>query len=118
MPTRVTAAALAADREAVLALQDLLDYAPRNVAFSTPALQQIEAELTQAEQAEGRARRAFELARTQADEVARRFHDAVLGAKAEVIAQYGTDSPAVENVGLKRKSERKRPSRRPAAAAD
>jgi hypothetical protein len=118
MAIRVTATALAADREAVLALQDLLDYTPRNPAHSTPALQQLEAELTQAQQAESRARRALDMARNHADEVAQRFHNAVLGAKAEVIVQYGSDSPAVEHVGLKRKSERKRPARRPAASAD
>jgi hypothetical protein len=115
---RVSPTTLAADREAVQALQDLLDYTPRNPAHSTPALQQLEAELTQAEQAEGRARRALDEARDMVDTLARRFHNAVLGAKTEVIVQYGTDSLAVEKVGLKRKSERKRPSRRTAATAD
>jgi len=116
--SRVSPSTIAADREAVLALQDLLDYTPRNPAHSTPALQQLEAELTLAEQAESRARRAYDQARDHADEAARRLHNAVLGAKAEVIVQYGSDSPAVEHVGLKRKSERKRPSRRSAAAAE
>ena len=35
----------------------------------------------------------------------------------QVIAQYGPDSAAVQLLGLKRKSERRRPVRRSAAAA-
>jgi hypothetical protein len=56
---------------------------------------------------------------TQADaETSRRFHDAMLGAKAQVVAQYRNDSLAVEAIGLTRKSERRRPVRRRAMMAD
>ena len=36
----------------------------------------------------------------------------MLGAKAQVIAQYGNDSPAVEALGLKKKSKRRPQQRR------
>lgn len=39
-------------------------------------------------------------------------HEAVMRLKAYVIAQYGRDSNEVRAVGLKRKSDRKRPTRR------
>ena len=44
------------------------------------------------------------------------LHDGMLGAKAQVIAQYGPDAHAVQLLGLKRKSERRRPVRRAAVA--
>jgi hypothetical protein len=47
---------------------------------------------------------------------AQALHAAVLGAKAQVIAQYGDDSAAVQALGLKKKSERKRTSRRRTAS--
>jgi hypothetical protein len=43
----------------------------------------------------------------------RRAEQGILGAKTQVIAQYGADSRAVELLGLKRKSARRRPTRRP-----
>jgi hypothetical protein len=45
------------------------------------------------------------------------LHDGMLGAKAQVIAQYGPDAHAVQLLGLKRKSERRRPVRRAAIVA-
>jgi hypothetical protein len=43
------------------------------------------------------------------------FHSLVVGAKEQVIAQYGKDSTQVQELGLKRKSEYK--TRRPKAKA-
>jgi hypothetical protein len=40
------------------------------------------------------------------------LHKAVLGAKSQVIAQFGPDSNAVAALGLKKKSEYRRPPRR------
>jgi len=40
------------------------------------------------------------------------FHDAMLGVKEQVVAQYGNDSDAVQSLGLTKKSERKSPVRR------
>jgi hypothetical protein len=42
------------------------------------------------------------------------MHNALLKAKHEVRAQFGDESDALTTVGLKRKSERKRPVRRAA----
>ena len=43
------------------------------------------------------------------------FHNLILGAKEQVIAQYGKDSTQVQELGLKRKSDYK--TRRPKAKA-
>jgi hypothetical protein len=118
LPTnRLAPLTIEADRATVLALQDMHDYQPRNPAYNFEALTALEVALTQAEQAERRARIALDAARDQAIAAAHALHDATLGAKAEVIAQYGADSPAVQAIGLKRKSERRRPTRRAGASA-
>ena len=99
-------------RAIVVALQDVSDYAPTNPECSVVALRELVDELACAEEAEIRTKRAFEVAREQAIEAARKLYDAVIMAKTQVLAQYGSDSPVVHAVGLKQKSERKRPVRR------
>lgn len=44
------------------------------------------------------------------------FHNAVLAMKEAVRGQYGSDSDQAQAVGLKKKSDRKRPSRRKSVA--
>lgn len=44
------------------------------------------------------------------------FHNAILAMKEAVRGQYGSDSEQAQAVGLKKKSERKRPSRKNAVA--
>jgi hypothetical protein len=44
------------------------------------------------------------------------FHKAVLGAKDQVVAQYGDDSNQLQALGYKKKSEYKSPSRTAPAA--
>jgi len=44
------------------------------------------------------------------------FHELVLSAKDQVIAQYGRDSNEAQAVGLKKKSERKRPTSKKATS--
>lgn len=63
---------------------------------------------------EARARRTFELARDEAIAAGRAFHSAMLGVKNEVVVQYGEDSSVLQTVGLKKKSEYRRPSSRSA----
>lgn len=114
--TRLAPATLEADRDTLLALQGLTDYQPRNPAFSVATLTGLETTLTRSEQEELRLRIAYEAARDRVQKAAQAFHDATLGAKTEVIAQYGADSDEVQAIGLKRKSDRRRPTRRAAAS--
>jgi hypothetical protein len=44
------------------------------------------------------------------------FHNLMLGARQQVVAQYGDDSEQVAAVGLKKKSERAKPASRTATA--
>ncbi|NTW01427.1 MAG: hypothetical protein HGA19_08965 [Oscillochloris sp.] len=108
---------LAVDHATVKALQGMIDYQPINAAYSTAQLLQLQATLTQAEQAEKAAEVALAQARSVRAEASHFYHDAVVGARTQVIAQYGPDATAVALVGLKRKSERKRPVKRQAIAS-
>ena len=109
---RLAPAVVEADRATLRALHDLSDYTPINPAYSAAALRELEAAMAEAMLAEERARIALEMMRDKAIEATQTFHDAILGAKAQVIAQYGSNSHAVQAIGLKRKSERRRPTRR------
>jgi hypothetical protein len=112
---RLPADVIAADRALLLAIQSLSDYQPLNGAYSLAALQQAEATLSQAEQSTVRAEDALNQARAVEQDMAHFLHDIALGVKTQVIAQYGPDSTAVEIIGLTRKSDRKRPTKRKAA---
>jgi hypothetical protein len=107
---------LAADHTTVMALQNLLDYQPVNPIYSTAQILQLQASLAQAKQADQLAEGSRVQARAFLIEISRRYHDAVLGARTQVVAQYGPDSTAVTLIGLTRKSERKRPVKRTVAA--
>lgn len=105
-----------ADRTIIRALNSLSDYRPHNPLYATANLQALEVTLAQAEEAERLARLAYEQARDDAHVAGRMLHNAVLGAKAQVVAQYGDDSYAVMAIGRKKRSDRKRPVRRAASA--
>src|SRR5262249_18134509 len=85
-----------ADRTALLALKDIGDYAPLNAAYSVAALTALGERLAQAEQAKMRAQNALDAARDAAVAAAWDLHEAMLGVKAQVIAQYGHDSYQVQ----------------------
>jgi hypothetical protein len=107
---------LTIDRSILRAIQGLIDYQPVNSLYSTAQLVQLEATLTQAELGVVQAQAALDQAYAVRAETSRAFHNAIIGAKEQVIAQYGNSSLAVEMVGLRRKSDRRRPVRRQAAA--
>ena len=101
-----------ADREALLALKNIADYTPANPAYSAAALAALGAALDQAEQAKMRVENELGAAREQAATAALALHDALLGVKVQVMAQYGDDSFEIQALGLKRKSDHKRRARR------
>lgn len=113
---RIPSSVIAADRELLRTIQSLSDYQPINTTYSVATMQQQEACLTQAELAIVRLEEELKQARAVAAETARALHNTSLGIKDQVIAQYGPDSTAVEIIGLIRKSDRKRPTKRKAAA--
>lgn len=104
-------------RETLVALQTLKDYAPLNPAYNTEALLKLGEAMEAAQEADLRAKRAAAVARDEAQAAEARIFDAVLHVKRQVVAQYGPNSNEVEALGLKKKSDYKRPVRRRATAS-
>jgi hypothetical protein len=67
--------------------------------------------------AESNARNALATARDAATAAEWDYHNTLLGAKNQVIAQYGDGSDQLQSLGLKKKSEHKSPARRKKALA-
>ena len=109
---RIPSAQLAADREAFDALQGITNYAPANQAYTTEKIKALrdnvdvlQREATQAEAAAAAKRDALTAGEWE-------FHNAVLGAKMQVGAQFGPNSDEVASLGIKKKSEYRSPVRR------
>lgn len=108
---RLTPAQIQADRDAFAALQAIAGYAPANQAYAMTVITAAQGSLDGAQAAESQADAA---AAARDEAVAREweFHNLMLGAKEQIIAQFGKDSNEVQAVGLKRKSEYSRPKPR------
>ncbi len=111
-PKRLSKKQLQEDRDAYAALKAITDYNPSNKEYALDEIinkhETMNASQTDEVQKEG----ALDAARdkTAADEW--EFHNAILGSKQQVIAQFGDSSDEVQSVGLKKKSEYKRPTGR------
>ena len=109
---RVAPGVLEADKVSFAALRAIADYAPANAAYSLAQIAGLETELKAAQDAEAQAAAALASARDEALAKEWEFHNRVLGAKDQVVAQFGRDSNEVQAVGLKKASERKAPTPR------
>ncbi len=109
---RLRPAQIEADRESLAALQNIANYAPANQAFALSEVARIHGELMKARAAESQAAAALATARDNAVAKEWEFHNVILGAKDQVMAQFGRDSNEVQALGLKKTSERKAPVRR------
>ncbi len=98
---------LDADENSFAALQGIADYTPANSTYSLAAIKAVHTELAQLQQAETQAAAAAAAARDNAVAKEWEFHNLMLGARDQVIAQFGRDSNEVQSLGLKKKSEYK-----------
>lgn len=108
---RLTPAQIQADRDAFAALQAVTGYAPANPAYAMTAVTGAQASLASAQRAEAQAVAAAAAARDDAVAQEWEFHNLMLGVKEQIIAQFGSNSNEVQAVGLKKKSEYRRPQR-------
>jgi hypothetical protein len=97
------------DLDTHTALQTIANYTPVNTAYSKTALAARLSAMKTAQDAHLAAQNALAAARDEANAAEWDFHNAILGAKDQVIAQFGKDSDQIQALGLKKKSERKRP---------
>jgi len=108
---------LQADEDAFLALKAMAGYSPANPAYSPGILTAKYEAMRAAQEAELRAQNALDAARDATVAIQWEHPNLILGAKDQVIAQFGADSNELASLGLKKKSERKAPARayRPSA---
>ncbi|MCX6065357.1 MAG: hypothetical protein NT121_06340 [Chloroflexi bacterium] len=111
---RIRPFVLQTDMEAFIALQAIPNYTPANTAYTQSTLQTNLDAMNAARQLEINTQNALDAARDAAAAAEWNFHNGMLGAKDQVIAQFGDDSNEVQAMGLKKKSERARPTRKSA----
>jgi hypothetical protein len=107
-----------ADKDSFAAIEAMADYAPSNKDYTVPKLQALSDTTGSEQDAETQAEAAAKAARDDATAGEWDFHNAILGAKQQVTAQYGADSNQVQAVGLTKKSERARPKRQTPPSSD
>ena len=107
---RIRPSVLQEDRDAFAALQNISGYAPANPAFTVIAIQLLRDTTVAARDVEAQKQADLDAARDDATAAEWAFHNGILGAKDQVIAQFGDDSNELQGLGLKKKSEFKSPT--------
>jgi hypothetical protein len=102
---RMNPSHLESDKISFAALQTITGYTPANTAFTLVAINNARAALDAAHAAEAQTAAAAAAARDNAVASEWEFHNLILGAKDQVIAQFGRDSNEVQSLGLKKASE-------------
>lgn len=109
---RLNPAQIQTNKKDFAALKAISNYAPANPAYKSEAIQAVDTELNASQEHEAQLVAAQAAARD--DTVAKEWelHNLMLGARDQVVAQYGRDSNEAQAVGLKKKSEYKSPGRK------
>ena len=110
---RLNPSILAEDLEIFAALKGIQGYTPANPAFTVAAINTINTSRATAHDTEAQTSAAYETARDTHVGLQWDFHNAMLGAKNQVVAQFGLDSNEAQAMKLKKKSEYKNPTRKP-----
>ena len=94
-------------------LKTIAEYAPVNPAYTTALIEASENQMNADAATEAQAIAALAAARDNAVASEWKHHNLMLGARDQVVAQFGRDSNEAQMVGLTKKSERKSPGRKP-----
>ena len=108
----VSADVLKTDADALAAIAKMTGYAPPRADLTLAKLQAAEKALKSASDEYAQTEAAWQAARDAVVTAQWDFHNAILGAKQQIVAQYGDDSDEAQAVGLKKKSERAKPPAR------
>ena len=100
------------DKKSLDAMDDMANYAPSNDDFTKIKLDAAWTAMDNARKLETQKEAVAIAARDAANAAEWASHNLILGAKTQVVAQYGENSDEVQAVGLKKKSERKKPTRK------
>ncbi|MEA2172481.1 MAG: hypothetical protein QOD00_73 [Blastocatellia bacterium] len=110
---RIAPSILQADLQAFAALKAITGYTPSNPSYTVAAIQATADGMEAKQTLETQASAAFDAARDNATAGEWAFHNAILGAKAQVDAQFGDNSNEHQSLGQKKKEEFKSPRRKP-----
>ena len=94
-------------------LKKIAAYAPANPAYTLTLIDASETAMNADGAAEAQALAAAAAARDTAVASEWKHHNLMLGARDQIVAQFGRDSNEAQMVGLTKKSERKSPGRKP-----
>lgn len=108
---RIKPATLQEDQDAFAALQNITGYTPANPKFTVANVQTAATALTAKQATEVQQQAALDAARDEATSAEWDFHNAMLGVKEQVKAQFGGDSNEWQSLGLTKKSEKAKPSK-------
>lgn len=113
---RIRPIVLKADHDAYTALQSMGGYAPANPDYAKAKAAERFNTMLAAQDAEVHAANALAAARDAVSAAEWDFHNFMLEVKTQVAAQFGQNSDEIHAMGLKKKSERKKPVRKVKAA--
>jgi len=106
------------DKDTLAAIKTLTPaYAPADAQYSTANLTTAETAMITSQETEVQKDGEADAARDAANAAEWAFHNRIQAAKTQVAAQYGEDSDQLQAIGLKKKSEYKKPAARKAAPA-
>ncbi|MES2732083.1 MAG: hypothetical protein V4714_10055 [Bacteroidota bacterium] len=109
---RINSNDLQSDNDSLITLEGLAGYQSAKADYSLANVQTIKAAMDASQKAEKKAADALKTARDVSTAAEWAYHNAILGVKQQVIAQFGDDSAEIQLFGLKKKSEYKSPTRK------
>lgn len=114
---RLSPQILSQDTDSLNGLNTIQDYSTKRPEATPATLQQSYQTMLALQQAETEKLALYRAASDAARLAEWEFHNAVLAMKEVVRGQFGADSDEAQSVGLKKKSDRKRPTRQKLAVA-
>jgi hypothetical protein len=109
---RLRPSQIQANKDNFAALKGISNYAPVNPAYTVDAIGAVETSVNTSQQLESQTIAAADAARDNTVANEWQHHNLMLGARDQVVAQFGRDSNEAQAVGLKKKSEYKSPGRK------
>jgi hypothetical protein len=111
--TGVRSTELKKDEFAYNALPAIMGYKPANELCTVESVNGLYQQMKSMQQLKVQKEGEFKSACDAASQAERSFHDVILQVKNQVRAQFGDNSNELQSLGLKKKSERKAPKRKP-----
>lgn len=99
---RIASGALSEDRDSFDALQGIANYLPANPGYTVEKIEAVRDRMDDLLRDATQAEAAADAKRAAANAAEWEFHNAILGAKTQVTAQFGADSDQVAALGLKK----------------